>query len=262
MDKIIPKIEHKDMLHKTNKKIGSINKLNKVLSEVYIKVINKVKSIYESMCELKDEIYNDPWLRVVELNKIKDILDDTLNLVSKEIYGKNRISSNIIDLDKHKDIDGYASKLTDVINNYIKLINNIGETLDYVICEINNETSMIDEYNLNNLKTDNKLSIKRYTFDVRDSPQISNHKKIFNKLVDDRIEKIINLDSKVKRDDLIYRYKGDISDLKFNEFDGGVDIINKIRDGKEELSDIKNIQHYFKALLGQVKKVLKNKKNK
>ena len=45
-------------------------------------------------------------------------------------------------------------------------------------------------------------------------------------------------------------------------FDGGVDIINKIRDGKEELSDIKNNQHYFKALLGEVKKVLKNKKNK
>ena len=79
-------------------------------------------------------------------------------------------------------------------------------------------------------------------------------KKIFNKLIDDRIEKITNLDSKVKRDDLIYRYKGDTSDLKFNEFYGGVDIINKIRDGKEDLSDIKNNQHYFKALLGEVTK--------
>ena len=45
------------------------------------------------MCELQDEIYNDPWLRLVELNKIKDILDDALNVVSKEIYGQNRISS-------------------------------------------------------------------------------------------------------------------------------------------------------------------------
>ena len=68
------------------------------------------------------------------------------------------------------------------------------------------------------------------------------------------MKKITNIDSEVKRNDLLYRYKGDTSDLKFNKFDGGVDIINKIRDGKEELRDIKNNQHYFKALLGEVKR--------
>ena len=97
------------------------------------------------MCELQDEIYNDPWLRLVELNKIEDILDDALNVVSKEIYGKNRISSKKINRDKHKDIDGYVSKLTDVITNKIKLINKIGETIDHVMREINNETNMINE---------------------------------------------------------------------------------------------------------------------
>ena len=35
--------------------------------------------------------------------------------------------------------------MTEVINNYIKLINKIGETLDHVIYEINNEANMIDE---------------------------------------------------------------------------------------------------------------------
>ena len=48
------------------------------------------------MFELQDEIYNYPWLRLVELNKIKDILDDALNVVSKEIYGQNKISPKII----------------------------------------------------------------------------------------------------------------------------------------------------------------------
>ena len=97
------------------------------------------------MCELQDEIYNDPWLRLVELNKIDDILDDALNVVSKEIYGKNRTSSKIINIDKHKDIDGYVSKLTDVINNKINLINKIGETIGHVMREINNEINMTDE---------------------------------------------------------------------------------------------------------------------
>ena len=97
------------------------------------------------MHELQNEIYNDPWLRLVELNKIKDILDDALNVVSKDIYGKNIKSSKINNIDKDKDIDGYVSKLTDVINNKIELINKIGETTDHFLREINNETNMINE---------------------------------------------------------------------------------------------------------------------
>ena len=97
------------------------------------------------MHELEDEIYDDSWLWLVELDKRKDILDDALNVVSKEIYGKNRKSSKIIKIDKDKDIDGYVSKLTDVINNEIKLINKIGETIKHVMYEINNEKNMVNE---------------------------------------------------------------------------------------------------------------------
>ena len=97
------------------------------------------------MYELQDETYNDPWLRLVELNKIKDILDDALNVVSKEIYGKNINSSKKINKEDIKDIDGYVSKLTDVTNNKIELINKISETTDHVKREINNETNMINE---------------------------------------------------------------------------------------------------------------------
>ena len=63
---------------------------------------------------------------------------------------------------------------------------------------------------------------------------------MFNKLVDEGFEKIANLDREVKRDHLIYSYKGDTSALKFNEFDSGVDIINKIRDGREDLTNVKH----------------------
>ena len=103
-----------------------------MLSSVNIKLSNKVKPIYESMHELKDEVYHDPWLRLVELNKIKDILDDALNVVWYEIYDKNRINNINIDIDKDKDIDGYVSKLTDMINNEIELINKICETMSFM----------------------------------------------------------------------------------------------------------------------------------
>ena len=84
-------------------------------------------------------------VELVELNKIKDILDDALNVIQYEIYEKNRISSNIINIDKYNDIDGYVSKLTDVINNEIQLINKIGETINHIRHEINNKTNMVNE---------------------------------------------------------------------------------------------------------------------
>ena len=98
------------------------------------------------MCELQDEIYSDDsWLRLVELNKIDAIIDEALNVVGNEICGKNRISPEKINIDKHKDIDGYVSKLTDVINNKIELVNRMCESIDHVISEIKNETNVIDE---------------------------------------------------------------------------------------------------------------------
>ena len=53
-------------------------------------------------------------------------------------------------------------------------------------------------------------------------------KEIFNKLVNERIEKITDLDEIINRNGLIYRYKGKVADTKFNEFDNALDIINKI----------------------------------
>ena len=47
---------------------------------------------------------------------------------------------------------------------------------------------------------------------------------------------------KVNSDELIYRYKGNIADLKFDEFDNALDIIDKIRNGKIDLANVKNNQ--------------------
>ena len=71
-------------------------------------------------------------------------------------------------------------------------------------------------------------TIKKYACDAEDTPFISKQKEIFNELVDERREKITDLDKKVNSDDLIYRYKGNTADLKFDEFDNALNIINKI----------------------------------
>ena len=50
---------------------------------------------------------------------------------------------------------------------------------------------------LNTLKSDNKITIKKYTYDPNDTLFISKQKEIFNKLVDERLEKITHLHKKV-----------------------------------------------------------------
>ena len=75
-------------------------------------------------------------------------------------------------------------------------------------------------------------TIKKYVYNEKDSPLISKQKEIFNKLADQRLEEINNLDKKMYPVDLIYRYKGFTADAKFNEFDNAFSVLDKIREVK------------------------------
>ena len=79
-------------------------------------------------------------------------------------------------------------------------------------------------------------TIEKYDYDPEDTTFISKQREIFNELADERLEKVTDLDKKVNSNDLIYRYKGNTADLKFNKFDNAFSIIDKIGDGKTDLS--------------------------
>ena len=78
---------------------------------------------------------------------------------------------------------------------------------------------------------------------------ISKQKEIFNEFVDERLEKITDLDENVDSDD-----KGKTADAKFDKFDNALDIIDKIRNGETSLTDVKSNQAKFKSNLSEVKK--------
>ena len=69
---------------------------------------------------------------------------------------------------------------------------------------------------------------------------ISKRKEIFNKLVDERLEEITSLDKKVSPDNLVYRYKGQTADVKFDEFDNAFYLIDKIIEGEISLKHRRN----------------------
>ena len=97
-------------------------------------------------------------------------------------------------------------------------------------------------------------TIKKYTYDNEDTPLISKQKVIFNKLADKRLEEITNLDTKVNSDGLIYRYKGNTADAKFDQFSNAFSLLDKIKDDKICLADAKNDQAKFKSNLNKIKK--------
>ena len=77
-----------------------------------------------------------------------------------------------------------------------------------------------------------------------------------------RLKEITELDEKVKRNDLVYRYKGRSPDEKFDKYDNALDLINKIQNGEIKLSDVKNDQTIFKSHLGEIKKGNNKKRSK
>ena len=70
------------------------------------------------------------------------------------------------------------------------------------------------------------------------------------------------LKKKVHSDDLIYRYKSNTPDLKFDEVDNALVLIDKIQDGKISLTYVKNNKEKFKSYLGKIKKGNNKRKSK
>ena len=112
------------------------------------------------------------------------------------------------------------------------------------------------------MKIKRKNKFKKHSYDSEDTSFISKQKEIFNKLVDERLEKITDLNEKVNSDDLIYRYKGKTADAKFDEFDNAINIASKVQDSKIDLADVKNNQQKLKSYLGEIKKGNKSKDQK
>ena len=108
--------------------------------------LENVSEICSLMKELKDDLYDDSWLRLAELNKINALLDESLDYVWKMVYGVNREKYEIdsIDKDKHKDIDGYVSMYTNIMNDKFELVSSLGELFDTIMVEVQSVASEID----------------------------------------------------------------------------------------------------------------------
>ena len=105
-------------------------------------------------------------------------------------------------------------------------------------------------------------TIKKRTYDNKDTPLFSKQKEMFDILVDEGLEEMVSLNEKAVRDYLIYQYKANTADEKFDKFDNALSFLNKIRDGKISQTDAKSDQEDFKSDLGEIKKENNMKRSK
>ena len=101
-------------------------------------------------------------------------------------------------------------------------------------------------------------SIKKFTYDINDSPMVLKEKQIYNKLTEESFEKINNLGKNVNTDKLQFKYKGNTADQDFSRFDNALDLIDKIRNGEISLTEAKDEQAKLKSDKGEIKRVQKN----
>ena len=81
-------------------------------------------------------------------------------------------------------------------------------------------------------------------------------KELYNELTEEKKTEMKNLDNSVDRDKdkLIYKYRGNTSDVDFSKYYGTIDLINKIKDGDFSLKQAINDQYRLKWKLGDIKK--------
>ena len=78
---------------------------------------------------------NESQLKLIEIIRLDTLLNDSINVIWREIYERNKKNIKNIDINKIKNVDTFIHKLINVINNKKHLIRKL------VIVKLNRVTS-------------------------------------------------------------------------------------------------------------------------
>lgn len=124
-----------------NSQITQVNMFSTVRN-MYAENIGKISCLMEDRGE--HEIYDDPWLRLNELQNINVLMDESFDSIWRLIYSRDREYEKIKN-GECSDIDKFVVEYTDIINDKIEFLNKIGEMLDNLMIEIQSKTDMVKD---------------------------------------------------------------------------------------------------------------------
>ena len=163
----------KEHIEKINTKKNSIehDASNKPATSADIKahIIDKQKLIkqrYKSLLETKktiknyiDLVYtalkmlpNEPQPKLTELLRLDTILNDSINVIWREIYERDKKGIKKIDPNKTKNVDGFIPQLKNIINNKNALLKTtVIVKLNRTISDLKEKSGMDDVYNYDDI---------------------------------------------------------------------------------------------------------------
>ena len=119
---------------------------------------NNIELIYSALKRLPKESQ----LKLIELIRLDTISNDSINVVWREIYERERKFFKKTDANKVKNVDGFIDQLINVINNKTVLLKTtVIVKLNCIISDLKVKSGMDDVYNFNDndklSKIDNDL---------------------------------------------------------------------------------------------------------
>ena len=86
----------------------------------------------------------------------------------------------------------------------------------------------------------------------KDDDHKDNYKEIFEELVKERFDEIKELTNEINQNDLIYYFKGNTARKRFDDFNNGIKLFEKIESGEMKLEEAKKLQNLFKSSLNEI----------
>ena len=130
--------------------LGHLQKKKK--NQVAVK--NRYKSLLETRKTIRnniDSVYSESQLKANELIKLDTILNDSINIIWREIHERDKKVIKKIDINKIKNVDSFIYELKDMINHKILLLKtSVIVKLNVIISDIKNNSDMDYIYNYSN----------------------------------------------------------------------------------------------------------------
>ena len=114
--------------------------------EIKETIKNNIDLVYNALKKLPKE--SQP--KLIELVRLGTILNNSINVVWREIYKWDRKIFKKIDINKIKNVDGFIHQLNIVINNKKQLLKTLVIVkLNCIISDIKTKSKIEDVYNFN-----------------------------------------------------------------------------------------------------------------
>ena len=124
----------------------AIKKIYKSLLKTKKTIKNNIDLIYRALKKLSKE--SQP--KLIELVRLDTILNDSINVIWREIYERDKKGLKKIDVNKIKNVDTFIHQLNIVINNKKQLLKTLVIVkLNRIISDIKTKSKIDDVYNFN-----------------------------------------------------------------------------------------------------------------